>query len=91
MRSLFVSMDMSCMPFVSGRAARLWRTSCFCLFGAPFETDAQLVVFEKDGYTDGSLTEDGDVYFYEGACNLYSGFNTRSTRKYRTIINRTRM
>ena len=63
----------------------------FCLFGAPFEADVQLVVLEKDGYTDGSLTEDGDVYFYEGACNLYSGFNTRSTRKYRTIINRTRM
>lgn len=61
----------------------------YCLFGSPFEADAQLSSLEHDGFTDGSLTEDSDVFFYESTRNMYSGFNTRSTKKYRTIINRT--
>ena len=52
----------------------------YCLFGSPFEADAQLVWLEKHGFIDGILTEDSDLFFYEGAKNLYSGFNTRSTK-----------
>lgn len=61
----------------------------FCLLGSPFEADAQLINLEQHGFTDGTLSEDSDCYFYESSVNIYSGFNTRSTRKYRTIINRT--
>ena len=60
----------------------------FCLFGAPFEADAQLVYLERAGFTHGTLTNDSDIYFLEGSRNMYSGFNTRSTRKYRSIIDR---
>ena len=64
----------------------------YCLFGAPFETDAQLVYFEWIGLTDGTLSCDSDiffyVFFYEVSENVFSGFNTRSTRKYRSIIKR---
>ena len=34
------------------------------------------------------VSEDTDPYFYEGSQNLYSDFNTRITRKYRCVINR---
>ena len=43
---------------------------------------------EKDGFTDGTLSEDSDLFFYEGSKNLYSGFNTRSTSRYRCVVNR---
>ena len=61
----------------------------YCLFGSPFEADAQLASLEDAGFIDGILSEDSDLFFYETTRNLYSGFNTRSTKKYRTIINRT--
>ena len=60
----------------------------YVLLGAPFEADAQLVKLEIDGFTNGTLTEDTDLFFYEGSQNMYSGFNTRSTRKYRCVVNR---
>ena len=62
--------------------------SRYCLFGAPFEADAQLVYFERIGLTDGTLSCDSDIFFYEGSQNVFSGFNTRSTRKYRSITGR---
>ena len=58
------------------------------LFGAPFEADAQLVYFERIGLTDGTLSNDTDIFFYEESKNIFSGFNTRSTRKYRSVKNR---
>ena len=61
----------------------------YCLLGSPFEADAQFSALEHDGFTDDTLTEDSDVFFYERTRNMYSGFSTRSTKKYRTIINRT--
>lgn len=60
----------------------------YVLFGAPFEADAQLIYIEREGFTNGSLSEDSDLFFIEGSKNIYSGFNTRSTKKYRVIINR---
>ena len=60
----------------------------FVLLGSPFEADAQLAKLEIDGFTDGTLSEDSDVFFYAGTQNIYSGFNTRGTNSYRTIINR---
>lgn len=60
----------------------------YLLLGAPFEADAQLVYLEKEGYTVGTLTVDSDLFFYDGCRNLHSGFNTRSVRKYRSIIER---
>ena len=60
----------------------------FCLFGAPFEADAQLVFLEAHGFTNGTLSIDSDIFFYEGSENIYSGFSTRSTKKYRSIVNR---
>ena len=62
--------------------------SRYSLFGAPFEADAQLVYFERIGLTDGTLSNDTDIYFYEESSNIYSGFNTRSKRKYRSIVRR---
>ena len=60
----------------------------FRLFGDPFEADAQLAYLENTGFTNGTLSNDSDIYFYEGSKNIFSGFNTRSIRKYRSIIDR---
>ena len=65
-----------------------FRPGTFCLLGAPFEADAQLTYLEMHGYTQGTLSPDSDIYFYEGSRNLFSGFNTRSKKKYRSVINR---
>ena len=34
----------------------------FCLFGAPFEADAQFGTLKIDGYTNDTLTEDSDFF-----------------------------
>ena len=82
--------DARCLEPAAGERARSTiDADMFCLLGAPFEADAQLSYLEEHGFTDGTLSEDSDTFFYEESKNIYSGFNTRSTRKYRTIINRT--
>ena len=60
----------------------------YCLFGAPFEADAQLAYLEHAGFTIGTLSIDSDILFYETSRNIFCGFNTRSTKKYRSIKDR---
>ena len=55
------------------------------IMSAPYEADAQLSSLEQQGITDGSLSTDGDIYFLGGR-TVHSGFSTRSTQKYKSII-----
>ena len=54
---------------------------------APYEADAQLRSLEEQGITIGSLSSDGDLAFLgRSNATVHSGFSTRSTKNYRSII-----
>ena len=47
---------------IIGTAVKIFQDNGFEVFGAPYESDFQLVYWEITGFTDGTLTIDSDIF-----------------------------